>query len=61
MPMQLPDMEKGGKLSHATSFGDKGKKTLDRKALFISSIVSIVSFSSKKADQNKVHAIKDLL
>ena len=59
--MQLSDTNKRKKLSHAASVGNEQKQTEDRKAFFISSIVSIVSFSSKKADQNEVHAIKDLL
>ena len=48
-------------LSHATSVDNKQKQTEDIKAFVISNIVSIVSSPSKKADQNKVHAIKDLL
>ena len=48
-------------LSHATSVGNKQKQTEDRKTFVISNIVSIVSSPSEKADQNEVHAIKDLL
>ena len=48
-------------LSHATSVGNKQKQTAYRKAFFISNIFSIVSSPSKKADQNEVHAINDLL
>ena len=61
MPMKLPDMNKIKILSHATSVGNKLKQTEDRKTFVISNIVSIVSSPSKKSDQHKVHAIKDLL
>ena len=54
-------MNKRNKLSHATSVGNKQKKTEDRKTVFISNIVSIVSSTSKKEDQNEVHAINDLI
>ena len=56
-----PKWTKEKKLSHATSVGNKRKQTEDRKTFFISNIVSILSSPSKKADQNKVHGIKDLL
>ena len=59
--MQLPDMNKRKILSRATSVGNKQKQTEDRKTPVVSNIVSIVSFQSKKADQNEVHPIKDLL
>ena len=59
--MQLPDIDKRKILSHATSVGNKRKQTEDRKTFVISNIVSIVSYPQKKADQNEVHAIKDLL
>ena len=59
--MQLPDMNKGKKISHATSIGNKQKQTEDRKTFVISNIVSIVSSTSKKIDQNKVNAIQDLI
>ena len=48
-------------LSHATSVGNKQKQTEDRNNFVISNIVFIVSSPSKKADQNEVSAIKDLL
>ena len=48
-------------LFHATSVGDKQKQTEYMKTFVISNIVSIVSSTSKKADQNEVHALKDLL
>ena len=48
-------------LSHATSVGNKQKQTKDRKTFLISNIVSIVSYPSKKTDQNEVNAIQDLL
>ena len=48
-------------MSHATSIGNKQKQTEDGKTFVISNIVSIVSSLPKKADQNEVHAIKDLL
>ena len=48
-------------LSHATYFGHKREQREDRKTVFISSIMSIVSSPSKKIDQNKDHTIKDLL
>ena len=59
--MQLPDKNKRKIFSHATSVGNKQKQTEDRKTFVISNIVSIVSFPSKKTDQNEVYAIKDLL
>ena len=59
--MQLPDIDKRKILSHATSVGNKRKQTEDRKTFVISNIVSIVLYPPKKADQNEVHAIKDLL
>ena len=59
--MQLPDMNKRKILSYATYVRNKQKQTEDRKAFFISNIVSIVSYQSEKSDQNEVHAIKDLL
>ena len=37
------------------------EKTEDRKTFVVSNIVSIVSSTSKKSDQNEVHDIKDLL
>ena len=49
------------RLSHATSVRNKRKQMEDRKTFVVSNIVSIVSYPSKKADQIKVHAIKDLL
>ena len=39
-------------LSHATSVGNKSKQEEDRKPFFMSTIVSILSSPSKKADQN---------
>ena len=48
-------------LSHATSVGNKRKKTKDRKTFVISNIVSIVTSPSKKTDHNEVHTIRDLL
>ena len=48
-------------LSHATSVGNKRKQTEDRKTFFMSNIVSIVTSTSKKTDQNEVNAIWDLL
>ena len=53
--------QKKKKLSHATSIGNKRKKTEDRKTVVISNIVSIVSSPSNKSDQNEVQAIKDLI
>ena len=53
--------EKNKNFPHATSVGNKWKQTEDRKTFVVSNIVSIVSSPSNKADQNKVHAIKDLL
>ena len=47
-------------MSHTTSVSNKQKQIEDR-FFFISNIVSIVSSLSKKAHQNKVHAIMDLL
>ena len=47
-------------MSRATSVGNKQKQTEDGKTFVISNIVSIVSSPSQKADQNEVHAIKDL-
>ena len=41
--------------------GNKQKQTEDRKPFVISNIVSIVSYPSKKTDQNEVNAIQDLL
>ena len=61
MPIQLPDMNKRKIFSHAKSVGNKRKKIEDRKTFVISNIVSIVSSPSKKADQNEVHAIKNLI
>ena len=61
MSIQLPDINKRKILSHATSVGNGRKKTEYRKTFVISNIVSIVSSPSKKADQNEVHTIKDLL
>ena len=49
------------KLSHATSVGNKRKKTEDRKTFVISNIVSIVTSPTKKTDHNEVHTIWDLL
>ena len=46
---------------YATSVGNKRKQTEDRKTFVVSNIVSIVSSPSKKADQNEVNKIKDLL
>ena len=46
---------------HAKSVGNKRKQTEDRNTFVIYNIVSIVSSPSKRTDQNKVHAIKDLL
>ena len=48
-------------MSHATSVGNKRKQTEDRIFFVLSNIVSIVSYPSKKTDQNEVNAIKDLL
>ena len=48
-------------LSHATSVGNKQKRTEERKTFVISNNVSIVSSPSKKEDQNEVHAIKNLI
>ena len=48
-------------LSHATSVGNKRKQAEDRKTFVISNIVSIVTSTSKKTDQNEVNAIQDLL
>ena len=59
--MQLPDMNKRKKLTHATSVSYKQEQTEDSKTFFIYNIVSIVTSPSKKVDQNKVNAIKDLL
>ena len=42
-------------LSHATSIENKGKQTKDRKTFFISNIVSIVTYPSKKTDHNEVN------
>ena len=39
-------------LSHATSVGNKQKQTEDRRNVFISNIVYIVSSTPKKADKN---------
>ena len=61
MPMQLLKMNKRKILSHAKSVGNKRKKTEDRNVFVIYNIVSIVSYPSKKSDQNEVNAIKDLL
>ena len=47
--------------SHATSVGNKQKQTEDRMFLVLTNIVSILSYPSKKSDENEVHAIKDLL
>ena len=52
MRMQLTDMNKRKILSHATSIGNRRKKTEDGKTFFISNIVSIVSSLWKKTDQN---------
>ena len=41
MPMQLTDMKKRKKMSHATSVGNKQKQTEDRNFFVISNIVSI--------------------
>ena len=59
--MQFPDMNKRKILSHETSVSNKRKQTKDRNVFVVSNNVSIVSYPSKKADQNEVHAIKDLL
>ena len=56
-----PTRTKENKLSHATSIGNKRKQTEDRKTFFISNIVSIVSYPSKKTYHNEVNAILDLL
>ena len=48
-------------LSRVTSVGNKQKQTENRKTFFISNIVSIVLYPSKKTYQNEVNAIKDLL
>ena len=48
-------------LSRATYVGNKLKQTEDRKTFVVSNIVSIVSSTSKKTDQNEVDAIQDLL
>ena len=48
-------------MSHATSVGNKRKQTEYRKTFVISNIVSIVSYPSKKTDQNEVNEIQDLL
>ena len=48
-------------LSHATSVGNKRKKTEDRKTFVISNIVSIVTSPTKKTDHNEVNTIRDLL
>ena len=48
-------------LSHATSVGNKRRQTEDIKTFVISNIVSIVTSTSKKTDQNEVNAIRDLL
>ena len=53
--------QKKKKLSHATSVGNKRKQTEDINYFVISNIVFIVSSTSKKSDQNEVHAIMDLL
>ena len=47
--------------SHATSVGNKQKQTEDRKTFVISNIVSIVTYPSKKTDNNEGNAIRDLL
>ena len=46
---------------HAKSIGNKRKQTEDRETFYVSNIVYIVSYPSKKADQEKVNVIKDLL
>ena len=48
-------------MSHATAVGNKRKQTEDRKTFVISNIVSIVTYPSKKTDQNEVNTIQDLL
>ena len=47
--MNWPEQKK--KMSHETSIGNKQNQTEDRKTFVISNIVSIVSSTSKKADQ----------
>ena len=48
-------------LYHATPVGNKREKIEDKKIFFIFNIVSIVSSPSKKAYENEVNAIKDLI
>ena len=48
-------------LSHATSVRNKRKQIEDRKFFVISNIVSIVTSSSNKTDQNEANEIQDLL
>ena len=48
-------------LYYATSIVNKQKEIEDRNTFFISNFVFIVAYQSKKADQNEVHAVKDLL
>ena len=48
-------------MSHATSVGNIKKQTEDRKTFVISNIVSIVTYPSKKTDNNEGNAIRGLL
>ena len=52
-----PTLTKEKILSYATYVSNKQKQTEDRKSFVVSNIVSIVSYLSKKADQNEVHEI----
>ena len=45
-------------LPHATSVGNKRKQTEDRNTFFISNIVSIASFPSKKIDKKKITQLR---
>ena len=54
-------MKKRKICSHTTSVGNKRKQMKDIKYFVVSNIVSILSYPSRKADQNEVHLIKYLL
>ena len=61
MPMQLPELNKGKKycpIQHQSVIIIINRI---QKTFFKFNIVSIVSFTSKKTDQNEDHAIKNLL
>ena len=61
MPMQSPNTKKRKEycpMQHQSVINENKQK---KEIFFISNIVSIVSSPSKKAGQNEVNAIKDLL